>query len=84
MFKFDLKQFVEIRISGEMGHIKARAEYSVHGNSYLILYKAADGRAVEAWFDESDVAAVEDERHPGSPVYGANAEDVPEGAVIGD
>lgn len=82
MFKFELKQFVEIRVSGEMGHVKARAEYSSSANNYLVHYKAADGRAVSEWFDEFDIVAVEDADHPGMVVYAAYEEDIPQGAVI--
>ena len=58
MFKYELNQLVESRVSNEQGHIKARAEYATAENSYLVHYKAADGRAVSAWFDESDLGAV--------------------------
>ena len=62
-FKFGLNQFVELSISGEMGHIKSRAESINHCNQYLVHYKDADGRAQESWFDEDDIAAVEDDEH---------------------
>lgn len=81
-FKFDLNQFMEIGISGEMGHIKSRAESCNHCNQYLVHYKAADGRAVESWFDEDDIAAVEDEDHLGAPIYVVKEGDVPVGAEI--
>lgn len=80
MFKFELSQLVESRVSDEWGHVKARAEYATAENSYLVHYKAADGRAVSAWFDESDLDAVEDDDHPGCPVYAVV--DLPEGAVV--
>lgn len=63
-FKFDINQLVEVAVSGEIGHVKGRAEYSGHTNGYQVHYKSADGRAVEAWFDEDDVLAVGD---PASP-----------------
>ena len=75
-FKLDLNQFVELSISGEMGHIKSRAESINHCNQYLVHYKAADGRAVENWFDEDDVTAVEDDDHPGAPIYAVKSDDV--------
>ncbi|WP_336658414.1 hypothetical protein [Enterobacter asburiae] len=75
-FKFDLNQFVELSISGEMGHIKSRAESINHCNQYLVHYKAADGRAQESWFDEDDIAAVEDDEHPGAPIYAVKADDL--------
>lgn len=54
--KFNLKQIVVITASGEQGEVIARAEYVVAEPSYLIRYKCADGRAVEAWWTESALA----------------------------
>ncbi|KAA8727579.1 hypothetical protein F4W05_13255 [Ewingella americana] len=54
-FKFELAAQVAILISGEAGHVKARAEYVTNANAYLVHYKAADGRAVDSWFDESEL-----------------------------
>lgn len=54
-FKFELGAKMAILISGEAGQIKARAEYINHANAYLIHYKAADGRAVDSWFDENEI-----------------------------
>jgi len=51
-FKFELKQQVTITASGETGEVIGRAEYQTAENSYLIRYKCADGRAVEAWWTE--------------------------------
>ncbi|OWF73319.1 hypothetical protein B4902_08565 [Yersinia frederiksenii] len=79
-FKFEIGQLVEPRISDEWGEVKARAEYMTSENQYFIYYKAADGRAVSAWFNESDLEAVEDDRHPGCAVYAPV--DLPKGAVI--
>lgn len=53
MFKFNLKQRVIIRASGEEGEVIARAEYAESTPGYLIRYKAADGRAVEQWWNEA-------------------------------
>ena len=58
MFKFDLRQIVYIIESGEAGAIIGRAEYDTSENSYLLRYKAADGRAVEQWWMESALSAV--------------------------
>lgn len=58
-FKFDLNQLVDINVSGEQGRIKGRAEYANHINGYQVHYKAADGRAVEQWFDEDDIQPTE-------------------------
>jgi len=52
-FKFELGDEVAISSSGEMGKIVGRVEYLYRGeNEYLVHYKAADGRAVEAWWEE--------------------------------
>jgi hypothetical protein len=50
--KFNLNDTVRISVSGEEGQVVARSE-SVGATLYLIRYKAADGRAVEMWWDES-------------------------------
>jgi hypothetical protein len=81
MFKFGLSQFVAISISGEMGHIKGRAEYADHANGYQVHYKAADGRAEEKWFDEDELSAVEDDVE-GGPVFVVKKGGLPAGAVI--
>lgn len=47
---------VTVTISEEEGHIKARAEYTHGPNQYLIHYRAADGRAVDAWFEEGELS----------------------------
>ncbi len=82
MFKFGLNQFVEVSISGEMGHVKGRAEYAGHANGYQVHYKTADGRAEEKWFDEDELAEVEDDSNPGMPVFVVKKEDLPAGAKI--
>lgn len=81
-FKFDLKQMVEVSISGEIGEVKARGQWATGNVAYQVLYQSADGSAQERWFDEVDLDAVEDDRYPGCAVYGMKAEDVPEGTVI--
>lgn len=53
MFKFSLNQNVTIAVSGEVGEVIGRAEYTKSEASYLIRLKAADGRATEAWWQES-------------------------------
>lgn len=55
-YKFKLGQQASITVSGETGQIIARAEYTTGTNSYLLRYKSADGRAVEAWWNEDAVA----------------------------
>jgi len=57
MFKFDLKATATITVSGEKGTIVARSENIRVENQYLVEYRAADGRAVEAWFFESQLTA---------------------------
>ena len=56
-FEFGLKERVMISVSHERGHVKGRAQYSSGmENHYEIHYKAADGRAVDGWFLESELA----------------------------
>jgi hypothetical protein len=52
-FEFALEADVSIITSGEAGTVVGRLEYLNGENSYLVRYKAADGRAVEAWWNES-------------------------------
>ncbi|WP_392433184.1 hypothetical protein ACF3VQ_01995 [Yersinia sp. HM-2024] len=79
-FKFELNQVVEPRISDEWGEVIGRAEYAHSENQYFIFYKTADGRALKDWFNESELEAVEDDRHPGFAVYAPV--DLPKGAVV--
>lgn len=51
-FKFNLGQSVLIAISGEQGTVEGRCQYSNKPSCYLLRYKAADGQAREAWWDE--------------------------------
>jgi hypothetical protein len=44
---------VRISCSDEAGIVIARAEFDTAEDSYLIRYRAADGRAVEAWWTSS-------------------------------
>lgn len=55
MFKFNLAQKVSVIVSGETGHVKGRAEFIPEGDRYFLHMKAADGRAVDCWFDESEI-----------------------------
>lgn len=61
-FKYELSQAVKVTISGEEGHIKARAEYTTSGNHYFVHYLTADGRATDSWFEESELTAVAQEQ----------------------
>lgn len=55
---FTLNQAVTIVVSGERGTVCARAQYANGAEpGYLVFYKAADGRAVSAWFDQSQLEA---------------------------
>lgn len=58
-FKFSLGQEVTIAVSGETGVITGRAEYLASQNSYYLRHKAADGRAVQAWWEEDALSAAE-------------------------
>lgn len=55
-FKFSLDAPVSLAQSGECGHVIGRAEYVNGANSYLVRYKAADGRQTEAWWSEDAIA----------------------------
>ncbi len=61
MFKHELGQVVQVTISGEEGHIKARAEYKSGVNQYLIHYLSADGRGVDGWFEEGELSPAKPE-----------------------
>jgi hypothetical protein len=50
---FSLAATVAIIASGESGSVVGRAEYLASEPSYLLRYRAADGRAVERWWPES-------------------------------
>lgn len=52
-WKFDITGDVIITASGEQGEVIGRAEYAHAEDAYLLRYKAANGRAVEAWWSES-------------------------------
>lgn len=59
-FKHVIGQVVQVTISGEQGHVKARAEYNAGPNQYLIHYQAAGGGAVDAWFEEGEISPAVD------------------------
>lgn len=52
-FKFALNQSVIISVSGETGTVTGRCNYLDGPDTYLVRYKAADGRACESWWSES-------------------------------
>lgn len=51
-FSFPLNAEVVITASGEKGIVIGRAEYTTSQPSYLLRYRSADGRAVEAWWSQ--------------------------------
>lgn len=55
-FKHELGHTVTIAASGESGEVIGRAEYKTSEPSYLVRYKAMDGRATEQWWPESALA----------------------------
>lgn len=57
MFVFELGQKVKISISGEAGEVIGRAEYTHSNPQMQIRYLAADGRAVESWWDQEAIEA---------------------------
>lgn len=54
-FKFSLGQQVVNSVSDEAGEVIGRAEYTTSENSYLVRYRAGDGRAVDSWWQESAI-----------------------------
>lgn len=59
MFKLELGQKVKVIISTEEGIVKGRAEYPDSPNSYYVHYRAADGRAVNSWFNEDELTSIQ-------------------------
>jgi len=57
VFKFELGDRVVIAASGEAGTVIGQACYTFSETSYLLRYKSADGRAVEAWWVENALVA---------------------------
>lgn len=53
--KYALKQELRITVTAEEGEVVGRAEYTYAQPSYLLRYKAADGRATEQWWPEDAV-----------------------------
>lgn len=56
---YPLGAAARIRVSGETGAIIGRAEYSEMGPQVMLRYKAADGRAVEAWWSIDAVEVIQ-------------------------
>jgi len=58
VFAFGLRQLVGLVGSDERGTVIGRADYAENGRSYLVRYRAGDGRMTEAWWNEPALAAV--------------------------
>lgn len=54
-FKYELGAAVKLGLSNEAGHVDGRAEYRYGENQYYVIYCAADGRQVTAWWGESQL-----------------------------
>lgn len=51
-FQFGLTQEVSITLSGEVGQVRARAEWATGNISYFVAYKTKQGEYREAWLDQ--------------------------------
>ena len=58
-FRFDMGDRVRMAESAEVGTIIGRAEYLTSENSYLVRYRAGDGRQTECWWGESAICVSE-------------------------
>lgn len=56
-FEFSLNQEVKIKCSGETGEVTQRLERENKSQAYYVRYRAADGRAVEEWWDSTALIA---------------------------
>jgi hypothetical protein len=54
-FRYDNGDKVRIIESSESGTVVGRANYPLTEDQYLVRYKAADGRGVKVWWDESEL-----------------------------
>ncbi|KQP37580.1 hypothetical protein [Pseudorhodoferax sp. Leaf274] len=57
-FQIELGARVRIDCSGEEGEVRGRAEYVDAESTYFVHYKAADGRATEAWWRETALTTI--------------------------
>ena len=55
-FNFNLADRLVVSCSGETGDVLSRSESTTSEPQYLLRYKAADGRTVEAWWTQSALA----------------------------
>lgn len=56
-FKFNLRQQVQIIVSGESGSVRARSDGVDRPHQYLVEYKNSQGMATEAWWTEDQLQA---------------------------
>lgn len=54
----ELRDYVEIAISGEKGEVIGIAQYVDLPTQFYINYKSADGRATKDWFFESELKKI--------------------------
>lgn len=57
-FKLCLQDLVTLSFSGESGEVIGRGHFLDSEDSYLIRYKTADGRLVEAWWPITAISEV--------------------------
>lgn len=57
-FAFSLKQRVILVESSEKGTVIGRGEFSHSENTYLVRYRAGDGRQIDEWWGESALNAL--------------------------
>lgn len=57
-FQYFMYQEVRLVASEERGKIIGRAEFAASENTYLVRYKAGDGRQVESWWGESAIMKI--------------------------
>lgn len=78
MFKFVLHQLVEVIATGEIAVVKGREERVNCENRYIVSFLSKekenvsddDERSIE--FEENQLSVVEDEDHPGTPIFMVN------------
>lgn len=58
-FKFEMNDEVTIKASGEYGLVIGQAHFANADDSFLIRYKAGDGRAQETWWTEDALLATD-------------------------
>ncbi len=56
-FEYALGSKIKIKSSGEKGEVIGRAQHRGAPDSYYIHYRAADGRAVSAWWARDLISA---------------------------